>query len=71
MAEAPPEIRPDLTVLEVVFHYRRTEQVFRKYDAAAGVCLLCQGLFDTLAEAAMQYGLPLKELLAELKAAAD
>jgi hypothetical protein len=71
MAEPPTEIHPDLTILEVVYHYRITEPVFRKYDEAAGVCLLCQGLFDTLAEAAVQYGLPLEELLAELKAAAD
>jgi iron-sulfur cluster repair protein YtfE (RIC family) len=69
MTEHAPEIHPDMTILEVVYHYRRTEPVFRKYDEDAGVCLLCQALFDSLAEAAAKYGLNLENLLTDLQKA--
>ena len=58
-----------MTILEVVYHYRQTEPVFRKYDEEAGVCLLCQALFDSLAEVAAKYGLNLENLLADLQKA--
>lgn len=70
MPEKPVQIGPELTILEVVHQYRQTEQVFRKYDEEAGVCLLCQALFDSLAEAAEKYGLNLEQLLADLREAA-
>jgi hypothetical protein len=41
-----------MTVLEVIFRCRQTEQVFRKYDTTAGVCLCCQALFDSLSDVA-------------------
>jgi len=62
------EVSPDLTLLEVLSRWRQTEAVFRRFDAQAGVCLLCQALFDTLAEAARKYHLDLERLLAELQA---
>ncbi|MDD3579927.1 MAG: hypothetical protein PHW74_02770 [Desulfobacca sp.] len=61
------QIRPEMTILEVISLNRRTEQVFRKYDQAAGVCLCCQALFDSLAEVAQNYRLNLEQLLAELE----
>ena len=67
--EASPEINPDMTILEVVYHYRWTQAVFRRYEREAGVCLLCQALFDTLADAAAKYGLNLENLLADLQKA--
>ncbi len=63
-------IHPDMTILEVVYQYRRTEAVFRRYGEKAGICLLWQALFDLLAEAAARYGLNLEELLTDLEAAA-
>jgi hypothetical protein len=59
-------ISPDMTILEVLYRFRQTEQVFRRYDAAAGVCLCCQALFDSLEEVAQKYGLDLKRLLDDL-----
>jgi hypothetical protein len=64
-------ITPEITILEVLSQYRWTEQVFRRYDAAAGVCLCCQALFDSLDEAARKYGLNLESLLADLEQAAN
>ncbi len=59
-----------MTVLEVICQYRQTEEVFRKYDAAAGVCLCCQALFDSLSDVAGKYSLDLERLLADLEGVA-
>jgi len=64
-------ITPKMTLFEILCQYRQTEQVFRHYDAAAGVCLCCQALFDSLEDLAQKYGLDLQRLLDDLKAAAD
>jgi hypothetical protein len=63
-------ITPEMTILEVILQFRQTEQVFRRYDAAAGVCLCCQALFDSLEELARKYDLDLQSLLADLEQAA-
>lgn len=65
-----PLIEPGMTLLEIVSQHRGTEDVFRGYDKQAGVCLLCEALFDTLEEAAAKYRLDLKKLLADLETAA-
>lgn len=67
-----PKIRADMTVLDVVHKYRRTEEVFRRCEAQAGACILCEALFETLADIAATYGLSLQDLLESLeRAAAD
>jgi hypothetical protein len=63
-------ITSEMTVLEVICQYRQTEEVFRKYDAAAGVCLCCQALFDSLSDVAGKYSLDLERLLADLEGVA-
>ena len=63
-------ITPEMAVLEIICRHRQTEKVFRKYDAAAGVCLCCQALFDSLADLANKYGLELQEVLDDLETAA-
>ena len=63
-------ITPEMTLLEVVHQYRRTEAVFRRYEGEAQGCLLCHALFDTLEEAAAKYGLDLDRLLRDLRVAA-
>jgi hypothetical protein len=63
-------ITPEMTILEVIFRFQQTEPVFRRYDAAAKVCLCCQALFDSLQEVARKYGLDLHSLLADLEQAA-
>lgn len=60
-------LSPDLTLLEVLSRWRRTEAVFHRFEEEAGVCLLCHALFDTLAEAAAKYGVDLDRLLLELR----
>lgn len=70
MTRQLPSIGPEQTLLEVVYYYPGTEPVFRRYEEQTGVCLLCQALFDTLAEAAARYGLDLEGLLTDLREAA-
>ena len=64
-----PCIRPEMTVLDVVSKYRKTEAVFKQYDKQAGVCICCQALFEPLSKVAVRYGLKLEKLLADLEVA--
>ena len=59
-------IEPDMTVLDIISAHRQTEAVFRSYDAAAGECICCNALFETLKEMAARYNLDLERLLADL-----
>jgi len=59
-----------MTILEIICRHRQTEEVFRQYDTAAGVCLCCQALFDSVEESARKYGLDLPALMADLERAA-
>jgi hypothetical protein len=63
-------VTPEMTVLEVIFRHRETEKVFRNYDSAAGVCLCCQALFESLEDLARKYSLDLDQLMADLEVAA-
>ena len=64
------QIRPEMTVLDVVSVYKETEQVFKQYDKQAGVCICCQALFEPLKKVAVRYDLNLEKLLADLEAVA-
>jgi hypothetical protein len=59
-----------MTVLDVVSKYRRTEDVFKKYDEKAGECICCQALFEPLKDVAKKYKLDLERLMADLESAA-
>jgi len=56
-------IHAQMTVLEAVCACRATEAVFRAQGEAIGVCLLCQELFETIADVALRHGLDLDALL--------
>ena len=61
------QIRSEMTVLDVVSRYGKTEAVFKQYDKQAGVCICCQVLFDPLSKVAVRYGLNLEKLLEDLE----
>jgi hypothetical protein len=61
-------INPDMTILDIISSYRRTESIFKQYDEKAGVCLCCLNLFDSLKDVAGKYCLDLEEMMAELRA---
>ena len=64
------DITPDMSVLDVLSLCRETEDVFRSYDDAAGECICCNALFETLHDLAKKYHLDLERLLADLRAMA-
>ncbi len=64
-------ITPDMTLLDVVHAHPATEPVFRSRDAAAGVCLLCTALFDSIETVATRHRLDLAALLDDLEHAAQ
>ena len=63
-------IRPDMTVLDVVSRYRQTEEVFKRYDDRAGVCICCHALFEPLRVVSERYRIDLENLLSDLEEAA-
>ena len=67
MTEQNEPITPEMTLIEVLYQHRQTEAVLRRYEGEAQGCLLCQALFDTLAQAAAKYGLDLERLLQDLR----
>jgi hypothetical protein len=64
-------ICPEMTVLDIISRYRKTENIFTKYDKQAGVCICCQALFESLQDVAEKYGLDLGKLLADLETVVD
>ncbi len=71
MTNKKQHIYPEMTVLDVVSLYRKTEAVFKKYDELAGECICCQALFDPIKKVAERYGLDLERLLADLENTTD
>jgi len=63
-------ICPEMTVLDVVSRYRKTEEVFKLYDKQAGECICCHALFEPLRKVAVRYGLNLEKLLTDLETVA-
>ncbi|PIP39601.1 MAG: hypothetical protein COX19_07465 [Desulfobacterales bacterium CG23_combo_of_CG06-09_8_20_14_all_51_8] len=63
------DITPDMTVLDIIGKYRETEAVFKRYDAAAGECICCNALFETVKEISEKYEIDLQEILRDLHSA--
>ena len=59
------------TVLDLVAAHPATEAVFRRYDASAGCCILCEALFETIAELTARRGLDAEALTHDLSQAID
>ncbi len=55
-----------MRILDIVETYPQTESVFSSYDEMIGKCMMCNHLFDSLAEIAQAYHLDSKELLLKL-----
>jgi len=64
------QIHPEMTVLDIVSRYGKTEAVFKNYDKQAGVCICCHALFEPLSKVAVRYDLNLEKLMADLETAA-
>jgi len=56
-----------MEILEIVDAYPETEDVFRSYDEATGVCVLCTHLFEKVEDLTETYGLDLDEMIKRLQ----
>ncbi|MCF6264964.1 MAG: hypothetical protein L3J57_00270 [Desulfuromusa sp.] len=63
-------ISANMTVLDIVGEYPKTEAVFKAYDEQVGECICCQKLFETVQQVAEEYKLELADLLEKLNSAA-
>jgi len=63
-------IFPEMTVLDVISKYKKTEAVFKLYDRQACECICCQALFETLQDVAKKYDFSLEKFLSDLETAA-
>ena len=57
------------TVLDLVAAHPAVEAVFRRYDAPAGCCILCEALFETIDDLAARFGLDAEALAHDLSRA--
>ena len=56
----------DMQILNIVSEYPETEEIFRSYDELAGKCVLCNNLFDSLEDFALEYNINLQDLILKL-----
>lgn len=61
-----PVITPEMILLDIVEKYAASKNIFQKYDAAAGECILCYNLFEPLKNIIFKYNLDAEKLLFEL-----
>ncbi|NWF76125.1 MAG: hypothetical protein HXY53_06070 [Nitrospirae bacterium] len=57
-----------MTVLEILQNNRKTEVIFKKYEAQTGKCILCSHLFDPIKVITEKYDLDLEKFLKDLEA---
>jgi len=70
-SEERSAITADMTILNIVSMHPKMEEVFKRYDEKAGVCLCCKALFDPLEDVAEKFGLDLEQMLSDLEKAAN
>ncbi len=67
MSKKPaPQITPEMTVLDIVSHFRQTQAVFEQYEISAGECICCHALFESLEAVDKKYNLNLDKLVCSL-----
>lgn len=59
-------ITKEQTLLEIVEDYPEREIAIREFDKEAGACLLCENLFDSIAEIEKKYEIDLSKLVERL-----
>jgi predicted secreted protein len=59
-------ITPEMILLDIVEKHASTKEVFKKYDVAAGECILCHNLFEPLKNVISRYNLNSEKLLSDL-----
>ncbi len=60
-------IAKEMTILDIVEQYPKAEDIFRSYDQLVGKCVLCNNLFDSLDNFAIQNNIDLKDLINKIE----
>ncbi len=68
VAQTPPMIAPEAMMIDIISSYRQTEPIFKRLEEETGTCVLCQGLFLSLGDAAEKFGFDLEAVLRNLHA---
>ena len=66
--ETPPAIAPATVMIDIISQYRHTEPIFKNLEEETGTCVLCEGLFLSLGDAARKFGFDLDAVLKKLRA---
>ena len=67
--ETPSIIAPETMMIGIISQYRHTEAIFKHLEEETGTCVLCEGLFLSLGDAAQKFGFDLDAVLKKLRAA--
>jgi len=59
-------IDKDMTVIDIMLECPETEMVFREYENLIGKCLMCNHLFDTIAQIAQESKLDSTSMIKKL-----
>ncbi|MBP1925095.1 UTP-glucose-1-phosphate uridylyltransferase [Sedimentibacter acidaminivorans] len=56
-------IKKEMTILDIVEKYPKTEEIFKSYDKLVGKCVLCNNLFDSLDSFTADNNIDLQDLI--------
>jgi len=59
-------IEKNMKILDIIAQYPETQDVFRGYDEVAGVCVMCNHLFDSLETLCLKYDIEINRLISQL-----
>lgn len=60
-------ITNEMTILDIVEKYPKTEDLFKSYDELVGKCVLCNNLFDSLDNFAADNNIDLQDLINKIE----
>lgn len=60
-------ITKEMTILDIVDKYPKTEDIFRSYDQLIGKCVLCNNLFDSLDDFTAENSIDLQDLIIKIE----
>lgn len=60
-------ITKEMTILDIVEKYPKTEDLFKSYDELVGKCVLCNNLFDSLDNFTADNNIDLQDLISKIE----
>ncbi|MDY0360888.1 MAG: hypothetical protein RBR08_05515 [Desulforegulaceae bacterium] len=57
----------NMTLLDIMSKWEKTQKIIKSYDEKAGTCLCCNHLFDTLESVCLRYQIKIDEITEKIK----